>query len=157
MKKIIISALIGALFGGTVVFTATQPNFFQQNQMIENTKGLSETVQDTPKVVENTKNNDDDMDANIYNSHYSNYLTLCFDKGDGTTGAIAGCYENTTQLAENELAYLFFLTAQENEDIEEKFNQWKKEREKKCEGYIQISQSTCLADFTVAKISEMYQ
>ena len=155
MKNIIISALIGALFGGAVVFTAMQPNFFQQNQMVANAKGLPETVQDTPKVVE--KSNDDDMDANIYNSHYSNYLTLCFDKGNGTTAAIAGCYENTTQLAENELEHLFYLTAQENENIEEKFNQWKEEREKKCEDYIQISHSTCVADFTVAKVSEIYQ
>lgn len=154
MKKIIISALIGALFGGAVVFATTQTPVSQQNQIVANTKGLPETPEHKVIAVEDKNiDNNDTLD----NSYYSNYLTLCFDKGDGTTGAIAGCYANTTQLAENELEYLFFLTAQENEDIEEKLNQWKKEREKKCEDYIQISQSTCLADFTVAKISEMYQ
>lgn len=52
MKKVIISALIGALFGGAVVFTAKQPNFFQQNQMVANAKGLPET----PEITKNEQN-----------------------------------------------------------------------------------------------------
>ena len=160
MKKVIISALIGALFGGAVVFTATQPNFFQQNQMVANAKGLPETPENEVVAVEDKKvDNNDTLDKNITDSYYSNYLTLCHEKGNGTTGAIAECYDNVTQLAENELEHLFYVTAEENEieKVGEKFNQWKEEREKKCGDYIQISLSTCLADFTVAKVSEIYQ
>ena len=53
MKKVILSAIIGALFGGAVVFATTQTPVSQQNQIVANAKGLPETVQDTPKVIEN--------------------------------------------------------------------------------------------------------
>ena len=148
------------MFGGAVVFTATQPNFFQQNQMVANAKGLPESSENKVIAVEDKNiDNNDTLDKNINDSYYSNYLTLCHKKGNGTTGAIAECYDNVTQLAESELEHLFYVTAEENEigKVEEKFNHWKEERTKKCENYIQISLSTCLADFTVAKISEMYQ
>lgn len=55
MKKVIISAVIGALLGGAGVFVATQTNFIQQNQIVANAKELPETPNNEANVVEDKK------------------------------------------------------------------------------------------------------
>lgn len=60
MKKVIISAIIGALFGGVVVFATTKTSVSQQNQMIANAKGLPETPKNKVTVIENKSTDNSD-------------------------------------------------------------------------------------------------
>lgn len=68
MKKVILSAIIGALFGGAVVFAGSNADFSHQSSNIAQAKGLPETVQQTPVVenqpVENKQVDDDKINPN---------------------------------------------------------------------------------------------
>lgn len=55
MKKVILSAIIGALFGGAVVFATVQTPVSQQNQIVANAKGLPETSENKVMSVEDKK------------------------------------------------------------------------------------------------------
>ncbi|MBQ9184029.1 MAG: hypothetical protein IJV56_03540 [Neisseriaceae bacterium] len=168
MKKIIISALIGALFGGAVVFATMQTPVSQQNQIVANAKGLPETVQQTPKVVENTK-------IDIIHSHYSKLYELCvkqhtkqaFDNTGSymTTGLVAGCYQIQNQFAENELEQLLSfenIYSDDSKETDKKLSQWIDERDSECEKMVEQGEITslelysCISDSTISHISSIY-
>lgn len=171
MKKVILSAIIGALFGGAVVFTATQPNFFQQNQMIANAKGLPETPENKIETVQKdiSKKEDSEQKQNMYDDifyqHYGRFFSICTDKitkrnyentgHEMTTGTFAACFEGQNTLAEQELRELLIFTTNfkykddkefdsEMEKIDNEFEKWKEERDKECQGMLEKNEITGL-------------
>ncbi|MBP5790087.1 MAG: hypothetical protein J6W29_07645, partial [Neisseriaceae bacterium] len=87
MKKVIISVLIGVIFGGVGVFATMQENFTKQNNlsMVSNAKGLPETSENAITAVKNkqtdtikdnkdnyTCNPDDILEKNISFSFANN-------------------------------------------------------------------------------------
>ena len=75
MKKVIISALIGALFGGAVVAFSTNNNFVNTAQA----KGQPETLKNENRVIENSKVDNEIKGTTILFSTNNKDSTFVFD------------------------------------------------------------------------------
>ena len=173
MKKIIISVIIGALFGGVGVFMAIQSDFIQQNQVVDNAQRLPETPENKVTAVEDkientlTTNSDD-----YYEKIVENCITESMSEANNPTGygreaVPIGCRENAVAEMDSEISQLSeqiiknlskidndyvaeYTTAQEN---------WQIYRDKTCRLeniYVGTpQQSICLFDMTKSRIDEL--
>ncbi|MBP5790250.1 MAG: hypothetical protein J6W29_08470 [Neisseriaceae bacterium] len=169
MNKIVVSIILGMIFGATIVTFGTNGHSSHQFFNVAQAKGLPETVKNTSQTAKNKKND-------IVYKHYSQLYNLCVKQHTNqafgntgsymTTGAVAGCYQIQNQFAENELEQLLSFENIYNDNSKEtdkKLSQWIEKRDSECEKMVEQGEITslelysCMSDKTISYISSIYQ